>query len=265
MSGSPSLGGIPLVESNFVSSDEAVLELKKQIPVDFSFVIDFGQLIKEPLLAEDERIGCLNIHPSALPLYRGAAPIQRALMNGADSIGVTVFKLARKMDSGPILLSTAVPVAPADDFGSIRTKAATAGVAAFVRFVSMYPADSWSFEPQNEESVTYAPKISPGEERIDWNKTSRDITRQICALSPKPGAWTTLRGKRLLVLSARDASGDKAGINYAPGKLYPDRRPIVGTGEGLLELVTVQAEGKKPQPASSWKNGLRAGSEEYLV
>jgi methionyl-tRNA formyltransferase len=256
---------IPLVESDAASSDDAVMELKDRIPVDFSFVVDFGQLITEPLLGEREKIGCLNIHPSSLPLYRGAAPIQRALMNGEGTVGVTVFKLARRMDSGPVLLSASVPVLQGDDFGTLRAKTAEAGTEIFIKFAETHPAQSWEFEPQNEAAATNAPKISPGEEHVDWNRSAREIVRQVRALSPKPGAWTTLRGKRLLILSASEAPKPVGSDCYSPGSLYIENgRPLVWAGEGFVELMAVQAEGGKPQPASSWKNGLRMDSEECL-
>jgi methionyl-tRNA formyltransferase len=265
-SGAYGLSSVPLIETNAASSDDAVLALKREVPVDFSFVVDFGQLIKEPLLAWEERVGCLNIHPSRLPLYRGAAPIQRALMDGADAIGISVFKLAHRMDSGPILLSVDMPVGPGDDFGSLRMKAAEAGVGAFVNFATALPVDSWEFEPQDESLATYAPKISPDEERVDWNRDACRVVRRVRALSPKPGAWTTLRGRRMRILSAREASVPEGAGKYSPGELCLDcGDPKVATRDGFVELVSVQMEGKKPQPAPAWRNGLRIGPGECLI
>jgi methionyl-tRNA formyltransferase len=266
VSSSPALSRVPLVESMSASSDEAVLDLKDKIPVDFSFVTDFGQMIREPLLSEASRIGCLNIHPSSLPLYRGAAPIQRALMDGADEIGVSVFKLARGMDSGPILLRDSLKVTEDDNYGSLLERAAFVGVKAFLEFISHSHVKSWKFEPQDESLATYAPKISRIEERLDWNAASRGIVRTIRALSPKPGAWTTLRGKRLLILSAREVLAADGVGKCVPGKLcIYNGMPYVGSGSGWVELATIQTEGKKPQPASDWKNGLRVGAEECLL
>jgi methionyl-tRNA formyltransferase len=185
-------------------------------------------------------------------------------MDGADSVGVSVFKLAAKMDSGPILLSVDVPVSPDDDFGSLRTKTAEAGVAAFVKFASERPADTWAFSPQDESLATFAPKISAAEERIDWTRGAPAISRQIRALSPKPGAWTTLRGKRVLILSAREAADLSAGGQ--PGELLHSGKFLaVQAGEGAIELTSVQTEGKKPQPASAWRNGLRISPGECFV
>ena len=260
------LRGIHVIETASASSDEAVLKMKREHPVDFSFVIDFGQLISEPLLAWEERVGCLNIHPSLLPLYRGAAPIQRALMDGANTIGVTIFKLAVGMDTGPVLLAETMNIEAGDDFGSLRSKAAEMGAGAFIRFASANSPDSWIFENQDESRATYAPKISAEEERIDWKRSARDIVGLVRALSPKPGAWTTLRGKRLLILSARETSSSKEHEACLPGELWLDKKnSLVVAGEGLVEIVTIQPEGRKPQPVSAWKNGLRLGSGELMI
>jgi methionyl-tRNA formyltransferase len=263
-SGGGTWSGIPLVESANASSDEAVLDLNKNARVDFAFVVDFGQFIKEPLLNAKGRIGCLNIHPSRLPCYRGAAPIQRALMDGAAEIGVSVFKLGRGMDSGPVLLQEKLAVGPYEDFGSVRERAAVLGVEAFIRLVSKTPVEEWSFVPQDDALATYAPKISSEEERIDWSATARAVSDRVRALSPRPGAWTTLKGKRLLVLSARPEEG-AAKDRASPGELcLCGGNPRVASSDGFVELITVQPEGKKPQPASAWKNGLRMRVRECL-
>jgi methionyl-tRNA formyltransferase len=256
----------PLVETVDASSDGKVLGLKEEFPVDFAFVVDFGQFVREPILSMDTRIGCLNIHPSLLPLYRGAAPIQRVLMDGADVTGVTVFKLDEGMDSGPVLLRERIRIGPDDDFGSLLERAAAAGVGEFIEFARRNPVNGWKFEPQDELLATHAPKISSGEERINWNRPAHEIVSLVRSLSPKPGAWTTLRGKRLLILSARVLAGHATNAIMAPGELnLSGKEPCVCAGDGAVALVAVQAEGKKPQSAPSWKNGLRVGAEECLV
>ncbi|MDR1472034.1 MAG: methionyl-tRNA formyltransferase [Synergistaceae bacterium] len=259
-------GSIPLVETPDASSCGDVLALKERIRVDFIFVVDFGQIVREPVLALGDPVGCLNIHPSLLPLYRGAAPIQRALMDGADETGVTVFKLVRGMDSGPILLQEAVPVTEADDCASLRERAARTGVGMFVRHASANPIENWSFTPQDESRATRAPKITPDEERIDWSRPSAEIAGKIRALSPKPGAWTTMRGRRVRVLSAEVPPRALCSECAVPGELdMGGIYPLVWTGDGAIVLCTLQAEGKKIQSAADWKNGLRAAMGECLV
>lgn len=245
------------------STDDDVLALKRRKPVDFTFVVDFGQMIKEPLLAWDAPIGCLNIHPSLLPSYRGAAPVQRALMDGVSETGVTIFKLARGMDSGPILLQEKIAVEPDDDTESLLDRAAIVGTGALIDCITKTPIDAWTFYPQDEANATFAPKIRREEERIDWNDSATSIAGKIRALSPKPGAWTTIRGKRLRILKADAGEGAVAG---RPGELLGMRNalPAVVAGTGFLTFQCVQMEGKKIQPASDWWNGIRIEPGECL-
>ncbi|MDR1650585.1 MAG: methionyl-tRNA formyltransferase [Synergistaceae bacterium] len=251
---------IPLVETDAASADPAVLDCLESVPVDLAFAVDFGQFIKGPLLYIGA--GCLNIHPSMLPLYRGAAPLQRALMDGAKETGVTVFRLDSGMDSGPVLLQKSIEIGGEDDFGSLREQSAVSGVRAFTEFARVSPIEEWNFTPQDGSSATSAPKVSSGEERIDWRRPAFEIVNLVRALSPRPGAWTTMRGKRLLILSARAAEGASG---MSAGGLCFDGGVRVSAGEGSVALVTVQPEGKKPLPAEAWKNGLRMSAEECMI
>ena len=170
------------------------------------------------------------------------------------------------MDAGPILLTEKINVEESDNYGSLRSKAAEAGVGAFIRFASANPPDSWIFEAQDESRAAYAPKISAEEERIDWKRSARGIAGLVRALSPKPGAWTTLRGKRLLILSAREVFSSREHEACPPGELRFDKTSLlVGTGEGFVEILTVQAEGRKAQPVSEWKNGSRVVAGECMI
>lgn len=254
---------IDMVCTPSASTDDNVLALKRRKPVDFVFVVDFGQMIKEPLLAWDAPVGCLNIHPSLLPLYRGAAPVQRALMDGVSETGVTIFKLARGMDSGPVLVQEKMTVEPEDDMESLLDRAAVVGTGAFIDFVTHTPIDRWTFYPQDEENATSAPKIQREEECIDWRHSAISIAGKIRALSPKPGAWTTIRGKRLRILKAGIGQGAVGGT---PGELLgmQGSLPVVAAGTGSLVLQCVQMEGKKIQPASDWRNGIRIEPGECL-
>jgi methionyl-tRNA formyltransferase len=255
--------GVPVVETDAASTDGCVLDLMRRIPVRVKIVTDFGQMIREPVLSWEGGVGCLNIHPSLLPRYRGAAPVQRALMDGLGSTGVTVFKLAPSMDSGPVLLQREFAIMPEDDAGVLLERAAVIGVGAFVEYASATPIDEWRFVPQDESAATMAPKITREEERIDWSRTSREISGVIRALSPKPGAWTTSRGRRLRVLGAVCAPEHAGG---EPGELsLRGGGPHVATGCGGISLRTVQMEGKKIQSAAEWWNGLRAARGECLI
>lgn len=260
------LRGVPLLTSADASRDDAVLAMKDDCPPDFTFVIDFGQIIREPILAWEEAVGCLNIHPSLLPLYRGAAPVQRALMDGAAETGVTVFKLAAGMDCGPVLLREKIEIRPDDDTGTLLERASEAGTRAFIEYASAAPLAGWRFTPQDDALATRAPKISKEEERVDWSNPAVKIANQIRALRPAPGAWTTIRGKRLRLIEAfpLDPPQDN---ESPPGTLLgaTDGHPVASTGQGLLALARVQMEGKKTTDAAEWWNGLRPVEGEKLL
>jgi methionyl-tRNA formyltransferase len=253
-----------MLKSQSVSSDAAVLGLMERFPVCFSFVIDFGQIIKAPLLTSG-RIGCLNIHPSLLPCYRGAAPIQRALMDGVREIGVSAFRLTERMDSGPVLLREKIQVRRGDDAWTLSERAASVGTSAFIACAGL-PVDEWVFEPQDDSLATYAPKIRTGEERIEWGRSADEICGAVRALCPKPGAWTTSRGRRLKVFRAFSVT-NAADVSETPGELLGRMGAGVGvaSGKGVIVLMEVQAEGKKIQEAAEWLNGLRAESGERLL
>jgi methionyl-tRNA formyltransferase len=188
-------------------------------------------------------------------------------MDGAGEIGVSVVKLSRKMDAGPVLLSGRVEVGPEENFMSVRGRAAEKGGRMFAEFAARNPIESWRFVPQDDAGATYARKITADEERIDWNGTVAEIANLVRALSPKPGAWTTLGGRRLTVLAARPGCGESGEKPRAEaGSLRLGKgAPAVTCGDGFVELITVLPEGRKPQPGESWKNGLRAMTEERLV
>ena len=150
---------------------------------------------------------------------------------------------------------------------SVRDRAAELGGRAFAEFAARHPIGSWSFVPQNDAEATYARKITPDEERIDWGRTAEEIANLVRALSPKPGAWTTVAGRRLSILAARPRRGENGDApRAAAGSLrFGKDAPVVACGDGFLELITVLPEGRKPQPGESWKNGLRVWTEARLV
>jgi methionyl-tRNA formyltransferase len=258
---------VPIVRSSSASTDENVLAFKKNLPVDCRFVVDFGQIVKEPVLGWDEPVGCLNVHPSLLPLYRGAAPVQRFLMQGGPVTGVTVFKLAPGMDSGPVLLSERIVVNGGDDAGVLLERAAVIGVSAFIKFAGESPMDKWTFKPQDDSLATYAPKIRTEDERILWDRPAAGILGLVRALSPKPGAWTTMRGRRLRVLRVSAAAEPPPELNETPGTLLGvfGGGVLVACSDDPLVLHEVQMEGKKIQPAAEWWNGLHAEREERFL
>ncbi|EHM09923.1 methionyl-tRNA formyltransferase [Thermanaerovibrio velox DSM 12556] len=222
--------------------------------LDALFVVDCSFFIREPLLSLP-KLGCLNLHPSLLPLLRGAAPIQRALWMGFTETGVTLFRLVEEMDAGPVLMQRRSPIDESDDMGTLMAKLAMLSAEMTVEFLR----SPHSFIPVPQEGEpTYAPKISNEETRVDWRRGAFEILCMVRALSPRPGAWSTINGKRLKILKAsidhQVPRGLEPGDPYVKGKL-----PGVVCGDQLgLILLEVQPDGKRPMPGESWLSGLRS-------
>lgn len=245
--------GLRLLHSAAASMDEAFLSLIREQGADFALVIDFAQMIREPLIHLCP-LGCLNIHPSLLPAYRGSAPIQRALMDGAGETGVTVFRLASRMDAGDILLQERLAIAPEDTTGSLIWKTSQLGSRALISHIESTPLPGWVFRAQDEARATYAPKIEKHERQIDWHRSAHDIFHITRGLSPEPGGYTLCRGKRLALRQVLPAEG-----SGEPGRLIAlrDENPVISCGSGALELLEVQPEGKTAQSGAQWLRGAR--------
>ena len=166
--------GLPAYTTERLSADSERVEWIKANAPDVLLVIDFGHIIKEPLLTA-AKYGCLNIHPSKLPEYRGSAPLQRVLMDGRASTAVSIFRLDSGMDSGPILAQPELEIAPEDDFASLAEKAAKLGAETLLHYLCDVPPDEWRFTAQSEEGATYAPKIDKAEGKIDWTRPAAEI------------------------------------------------------------------------------------------
>jgi methionyl-tRNA formyltransferase len=213
-------------------------------------VVAFGRIIKPPVLAA---LPMINLHFSLLPRWRGAAPVERAILAGDTVTGVCVMTLEEGLDTGPVHARALVDIGPDETLDSLRSRLVTVGTELLVDQVGqgLSPA-----VPQEGE-VTYAAKLSPEELRLDWTQPAVQLHRVV-----RLGrAWTTWRGKRLRILQARVVPSPASGL--PPGAL--DSMAVsVATGEGALELVEVQPEGKQPIPAASWRNGARPEPGECL-
>ena len=245
--------GIKTRTTSKLSSDtEAIGWIRNDLP-DLILVIDFGHMIKEPILNMTQ-LGCINIHPSMLPAYRGSAPVQRAIMDGLKETGVTIFRLDEGMDTGPILTQTAVPISDEDDTGSLILKTCRAGCEKLIEYLLDTPAERWRFTPQGKEGATTAPKIDKSEGKIEWEQSSLNIFNKIRALSLSPGTYCELGDKRLRINKAAPSSG--SGL---PGELIKidGGLPVIACGNGSLKLINVQPEGKKAQKADDWLRGSR--------
>lgn len=249
---SEQLGINCFLTEKFSADTDLIERIVKDSP-DLILVIDFGHIIKEPILSLP-RLGCLNIHPSKLPAYRGAAPVQRAIMDGLDMTAVTIFKLDRGMDSGPVLSQLPVNIESSDDTACILKKCAIVGTNELINVICDKNEDEWLYTPQSESGVSLAPKIDKSEGRIDWRKTSKSISCLIRAIGDTPGTYCMLGNKRLRIHKAEicNASGKPGTILFSDGGF-----PVIACGENAIKLVCVQTEGKKVQLGSDWFRGSR--------
>ena len=222
----------------------------------------FGLLLPRPVLEAFPR-GLINVHFSLLPAYRGAAPVQRALLDGLSVTGVTIFQLDEGMDTGPILSAVEVRVEPGEDAGSLTARLAVSGAELLVDTLSAIEAGAIEARPQPEAGVSMAPKVTSPEARLRFDEPAERIVNAVRAFTPAPGAWTTLRGRRLKVLAA---SAHDPVAQLAPGQLAlaSDGGLLAGAADGPVRLDRVQPEGKRPMTGADLARGLRPGPDEHL-
>lgn len=225
--------------------------------VDVAIVVAYGVILPQAVLDMPHH-GCLNLHASLLPRWRGAAPIQRAIMAGDDVTGVQVMRMEAGLDTGPILLSESVSIGAGDTAGSLHDKLAIVAAQLCPRALAALSRGGLTETPQEEDRVTYAHKITSDEARIDWTRPAAEVDRHIRGLSPFPGAWFELDGVRVKGLLSRVATGGGA----LPGKIVQkDEQFIVACGEGSVELLTLQRAGKRAQSAKDFLLGFAADAE----
>ncbi len=221
----------------------------------------FGFLLPPPVLAALPR-GIINLHFSLLPAYRGAAPVQRALLDGVEVTGVCTFQIDEGMDTGPLLACRRVPVLDGEDAGSLTARLAEIGADLVISTLDGLESGSIQPRPQPPDG-SLAPKVDASEARLDFEAPAERVVHAVRAFTPSPGAWTTFRGRRLKVTRAQPAS---EGAGLAPGRLAlgPAGKLLAGAGDGAVELVTVQPEGKRPMSGVEFARGARLPDEEWL-
>jgi methionyl-tRNA formyltransferase len=240
--------GIELLQSADVNADESLERIRAARP-EAAIVCAFGQLIREPLLSEWPM---LNIHPSLLPHWRGAAPIERAIMAGERRTGVCVMRLTAGLDSGPVALREEVAIGPEEDFEALSSKLAGLSGELLVRALDLLAESRLEFVEQDDEAATYAEKISAEERRLDPARPATELARTVRALTPHVGTYLeTSGGERLGVRRARAVDvGVKAGeVKAEWGAL------LIGCGRGALRLEVVQPPGGKPMAADAYLRG----------
>jgi methionyl-tRNA formyltransferase len=242
--------------------DPAFMAALDDLRPELLLVADFGYLLPRAVL-EYPPLGCVNVHPSLLPRYRGAAPIQRALMRGERATGVTLMALDEGMDTGGIIAQEEICIEDADDALSLRRKLVSLGARMVVKTLPSYAAGSIAPHPQEDKRATYADPIRKPDTIIDWTREAMSIHNQVRALSPLPGAYTKLRGKRLKIL--RTVPREDIAV-AAMGKIALCEKDLlmVGTGKGALQVEEIQPEGKKTMSTVEFLRGYRPREGEDL-
>jgi len=237
--------------------DPDFLARLRQIDPDCCPMVAYGALIPQAALDVPAH-GWVNLHFSVLPAWRGAAPVHHAILHGDDVTGATTFRVVAELDAGPVYGVLTEPVRPGDTTGDLLERLARSGAELLVATLDGMEAGTLQAIPQPAEGVSFAPKITTADARVDWKLPAHLVDRLIRACTPDPGAWTEHEDARLK-LGPVSVSGAADAPDLAPGELLAERHAVyVGTGSRPVRLGEVQAEGKRRMMAADWARGLRA-------
>ena len=246
--------GLPLWQTSSLRGPEAEARLREAQPEGMALAA-FAALVPKNLL-EITPTGILNVHPSLLPRWRGASPIQAALLAGDTETGVSIIRLVQALDAGPILLQEREPVRPEDDYLSLEGRLSQLGARLLVRALEERPAP----RPQDDALATFCQRIERDDGRIDWSRPAREIWNMVRAYRGWPQAFTTFEGRLLKILRATLVSGDTE-----PGQVtLEDGDPVIGTGEGRLRLDEVQMEGRRAMSGAELARGYPSLNDAKL-
>lgn len=248
-----SANGVAIYQPASLRDPDAIAELMA-LDADLLVVVAFGQILPKAVL-EAPRLGSINVHASLLPRWRGAAPIQRALMAGDTETGITIMRMVEKLDAGPVLLTRTTPILAEDTGGSLHDRLAELGAQSLLASLALFATGSPAETVQDESLVTYARKLERRDRELDWQRPALELHRQIRALSPAPLAIGRVGSLEANLVSAALVPGATA---LAPGELALDgERLRVGTGDGGLEILALQPAGKKVMQVREFINGYR--------
>ncbi len=232
--------------------DDAAQARFRALQADAAVVVAYGLILPKPIL-EAPRLGCFNVHASLLPRWRGAAPINRAIMAGDTETGITIMQMDEGLDTGAMALAERVPIGPDDTAGDLHDVLARLGAGLMVRTLAAAERGALTLMPQSEQAVTYAEKTSKSETRIDWSPPAATVHNHIRGLSPWPGAWFEHEGVRVKALRSTLAQG-----SGAAGTVLDDQL-TVACGDGAVRLISLQRAGKQPMSADEFLRGARIG------
>jgi methionyl-tRNA formyltransferase len=255
--------GVPVLKPHRVRDPEFLARLRELAP-DCCAITAYGALIPDEVLAIPAH-GWVNLHFSLLPAWRGAAPVQHAIIAGDDITGATTFRLVRELDAGPVFGMVTEPIGNGDTAGTLLERLSESGAGLLVATLDGIESGSLEAREQPADGISLAPKVTPEQARVSWDHPALAISRQIRGCTPQPGAWTELAGTRLKLgpLASLDTGSDQP---LAPGEMAIERsRVLVGTGSAPVELGEVQPHGKRPMAAADWARGLRLAEPARLA
>lgn len=250
--------GLPVHQPLKASSLDSE-EFLKNFPAPLFVVVAYGQILRDNILLMPE-LGCINLHASLLPKYRGAAPIQRCIIQGETESGVSIMYLAREMDAGDVILSVPIPIPEQMDAGELEKEMGEVGKVALLEAIRSIESGKVKRIPQDYSQATFAKKLELEDGEIDWLGESMKIHNQVRGMTPRPGAWcyVYLRGekKRLKIIKTRII--DRSSQNQTPALIFGKDGMLVSCGKGTLEILKLQLEGKQVIDAESFMRGFSA-------
>ena len=251
--------GVPVYQPERVKRPESVDYLRSLAP-QAMVVVGYGQIIPQSII-DIPPLGILNVHASLLPKYRGAGPIQWAIVNGEAVTGVTIMRIDAGLDTGPMLLKVETVIGADETALDLGRRLSLMGADLLVEALDALAAGRVVPQSQDNAQATYAPMLKKEDGRIDWSRSASQIHNQVRGMQPWPGAYSSFRGGALHVWRARPT---EAGAGHPPGSLLRIKPLLVACGAGALELVEVQMEGRKRMPAADFANGQRLVENEIL-
>ena len=247
---------IPVLQPQRVKAPEILRQLEELAP-DAIVAIAYGQILPQSIL-DIPRLGCVNVHASLLPKYRGAAPFQWAIIRGETETGVTTMLMDKGMDTGDMLLQQTIPIEAEDTAATLHDRLAQVGADVLIRTLQGLENGSLRPTPQNDAEATYAPLLKKHDGLVDWQKTAAEIANAVRGMSPWPGAYTHFQGKRIKLLrvqvAAEAETTAEAGTVVA---LDQQHGPLIATGSGQLRILEIQPQNKKPMRCSDFCRGYR--------
>lgn len=244
-------GDIPCLQPE-KASEASFLNQLSQLQADFYVVVAYGQILSQKLLSIPP-LGCINVHASLLPKYRGAAPIQRCLEAGEKQTGIAIQKMVKQLDAGDVIRTAKVEIPDDMTFGELEAKLCEVSKPLLLEVIKLFDLGIPEATPQDPSMATYASKIAPAEGEILWGQSAEQIHNTIRAFSPRPGAWCWLEPnvKKMKILRSEKVEGKP----QVPGKMLSLKEGIVACGKNAIRLIEVQPEGKKVMAWSDWIRG----------